>query len=55
MWGIVSEAEAAPDGTNAERLAKYNSRKDRALATFVLAIDPLLLYLLGDPEDPAAV
>ena len=44
VWGIVSETEAAPDGTNAERLAKYNSRRDRALATIVLAIDPSLLY-----------
>ena len=55
MWGIVSETEAAPDGTNAERLAKYNSRRDRALATIVLAIDPSLLYLLGDPKNTAAV
>ena len=55
VWGIVSETEAAPDGSNAERLAKYNSRKDRALATIVLAIDPSLLYLLGDPQDPAEV
>ena len=55
VWGIVSETEAAPDGSNAERLAKYNSRKDRALATIVLAIEPSLLYLLGDPQDPAEV
>ena len=55
VWGIVSETEAAPDGGNAERLAKYNSRRDQALATIVLAVDPSLLYLLGDTEDPAAV
>ena len=31
------------------------SRRDKALAIIVLAVDPSLLYLLGDPEDPAAV
>ena len=30
-------------------------RRDRALAIIVLAVDPSLLYLLGDPEDPKAV
>jgi hypothetical protein len=31
-------------------------RRDRALATIVLAVDPSLLYLIGtDPEDPAVV
>ena len=31
-------------------------RKDRALATVVLSVEPTLLYLLGpDPENPAEV
>ena len=31
-------------------------RKDCALATIVLSVEPTLLYLLGpDPEDPVAV
>ena len=31
------------------------TRSDRALAIIVLAVDPSLLYLLGDPKDPRAV
>ena len=52
LWRIVNETEAAP--TDAGQLAKYNVRKDRALATIVLAVDPKLLYIIGDPEEPAA-
>ena len=29
------------------------ARRDRALATIVLSIDPSLLYLIGDPDDPS--
>ena len=54
LWGIVS-GEEDPPGREEER-AKYSLRKDTALATIVLAIDPSLLYLLGaDPKDPKAV
>ena len=54
LWGIVS-SEEDPPGREEER-AKYSLRKDKALATIVLAIDPSLLYLLGaDPKDPKAV
>ncbi len=35
-----------------EHRAKLLNRKDRALATIVLAVEPSLLYLIGDPEDP---
>ena len=34
---------------------KYVARKDRALAIIVLSVDPSLLYLIGDPEDPITV
>ena len=53
LWRIVNGAEVAP--TEAAALAKYNIRKDRALAIIVLAVDPKFLYLLGDPEEPATV
>ena len=55
IWGITSGTESAPaDG--AEAIAKFNSRKDRALATIVLAVEPNLLYLVGaDPTDPTKV
>jgi hypothetical protein len=39
----------------AEDLAKFVARRDRALATIVLSVDPSLLYLLGDPQEPAVV
>ena len=54
LWGFVSGTEVAPEvGTEAE--AKYLARRDQALATIVLAVETSLLYLLGDPKDPAEV
>ena len=35
--------------------AKYLSRKDCALVMIVLSLEPSLLYLIGDPEDPGVV
>ena len=56
LWGIVAGTEEPPDQeADAEKYAKFVSRRDKALATIVLAVDPSLLYLIGDPEDPAAV
>ena len=56
VWGIVAGTEECPDATTeAEKHAKYMARRDRALATTVLAVEPSLLYLIGDPEDPTAV
>ena len=46
--------EAAP-GRGNDRYAKFLTRRDRALAIIVLSVEPSLLYLVGDPEDPAAV
>ncbi len=55
LWGIVNETEVAPDGAGEAR-SKFLARRDRALATIVLSIDPSLLYLIGaDPEDPVSV
>ena len=31
------------------------SRRNCALAIIVLAVEPSLLYLIGDPEDPVTV
>ena len=56
LWGIVNKTEDCPDQTTeADKYAKYMARRDRALATSVLAVDTSLLYLIGDPEDPAVV
>ena len=53
LWGIVNGSVTAP--ADASALAKFNIKKDRALATIILAVDPKLLYLVGDPEDPVEV
>ena len=55
LWSIVSGNEGAPAATEAEKLAKFEARRDKALATIVLSVDTSLLYLLGDPEDPVIV
>ena len=52
LWGIVSGTEEAPGEENADAQRKFMARRDRALAITVLAVDPSLLYLLGDPGGP---
>ena len=55
LWGIVSGTETLAHGASADVRNKFNARKDRALAVIVLAVDPSLLYLIGNSDDPAAV
>ena len=56
LWGYVNGMEVIPDSTDFDATHKYNMKRDRALATIVLAVDPSLLYLLGnEPEDPSDV
>ena len=56
VWNIVNGTEIVPDSrTEMGLLAKYLSRKDRALATIVLSLEPSLLYLIGDPDDSGVV
>ena len=55
LWSIVNGTEAAPGEEEAARHAKFVARRDRVLAMIVLSVDPTLLYLLGDPEDPVIV
>ena len=50
LWGIVAGTERCPDeSTEAEKHAKYMVQRDQALATIVLAVEPSLFYLIGDP------
>ena len=50
LWEIVAGTETAPAATEtAEVRSKFQARRDCALAMIVLAIDPALLYLIGDP------
>ena len=56
LWGIVDGTKEAPGlDSSANILAKFKTRKDRALAIIVLPIEHSLLYLLGDPQDPVQV
>ena len=55
LWDIVNGTEADP-GEEAEARTKFLARRNKALATIVLAIKPGLLYLVGtDPTDPVIV
>ena len=55
LWGIVhmSGTETAPEG--AAELAEFQIKKDKALASLVLAIALSFLYLLSEPQDPKTV
>ena len=51
----MNGSERAPIDEEADHLAKFVARRDQALATIVLTVEPSLLYLIGDPEDPVVV
>ena len=55
LWSFVDGTEIVPPQAEAERYSKYVAKKNRALAIVVLSIEPSLLYLLGDPQDPVVV
>ena len=55
LWNIVNGTETLPEGAGADRRAKFEGRRDRALALIVLSVEPSLLYLIGEPEDPVVV
>ena len=52
-WGIMNRTETAPE--NAEGRKKFITRRENALALIGLTIDPSLLYLIGDKDDPCKV
>ena len=55
LWDIVNGTETAPDEGEADCCSKFLARQDRALATIVLAVEPSLFYLIGNPENPVVV
>ena len=55
LWAIVDGSETPPPENESDKYRKFVGRRDRALALIVLSIEPLLLYLIGDPEDPIKV
>ncbi|KAK3895615.1 hypothetical protein Pcinc_000538 [Petrolisthes cinctipes] len=55
VWSLVNGTEPIPDPTDTNKYSKYVLKKNKALAIVVLSVDPKLLYLLGEPEDPKEV
>ena len=55
LWGIVNESERPLKENQADKYAKFVARRDCVLAIIVLAIDPSLLYLLSDSNNPVTV
>ena len=55
VWSIVNGTETAPTDVRSDAYAKFSGCKNHELATVVLSIDPTLLYLVGDPNDPVVV
>ena len=47
--------EQLPDPEDRNQYSKFVSRRDNALATISLSVNPSLLYLIGDPEDSVVV
>ena len=54
LWKIVQGREVAPGKAEAG-YAKFVGQSDWALAIVVLSIDPSLLYLIGESNDPVQV
>ena len=48
LWGVVDVTDSDPGTGNGEARRRYLSRRDHALATIVLSMEPSLLYLIGD-------
>ncbi|KAK3880875.1 hypothetical protein Pcinc_014673 [Petrolisthes cinctipes] len=55
VWSLVNGTEPIPDPTDTNKYSNYVLKKNKALAIVVLSVDPKLLYLLGEPEDPKEV
>ena len=55
LWSLVDGTEVVPPQAEVEKYAKYVAKKNKALEIVVLSIEPSLLYLLGDPQDPVIV
>ena len=52
LWGIVNGTETAPE-QGADGYPRLITRRDCALATVVLSVDPSLLF--GDPTEPVTI
>ena len=54
-WSVGDCEEAPYPETDGEKHTKFVSRCDHALALIVLLVEPSLLYLISDPENPVEV
>ena len=50
-WEFVNGSEECPQQADRDAYKKYCKRRDRALATIVLTLDPELLYLAENIDD----
>ena len=56
LWGIVNGTESISEDASNDEKNKFALKRDKALATIVLSVDPTLLYILGpEPNDPSKV
>ncbi|KAJ8030725.1 hypothetical protein HOLleu_27212 [Holothuria leucospilota] len=55
LWSIVNGTETTPQQDETQSYNKFIARRDQALAIIVLSIEPSLLHLIGDPNDPVVV
>jgi len=55
LMSVVDGSESPPDPSQPAAIEKYKRRKAKALANIVLAVEPKLLYHLGDPKEPDEV
>lgn len=55
LLGIMNGTDCASPESEAEKYKMFVANTDRALVIIVLSVEPSLLHLLGDPEDPAVV
>lgn len=46
LWSFVNGSERAPEAEDGDRHTKFMARRDSALTTIVLSLDPSLLYLI---------
>ena len=53
LWKIVDGTEVAPEGRDAR--TKFETRRDKALGTLMLLLDPSLLYLVEGLDNPSEV
>ena len=55
-WELINGTEVGPDpDREADKYVNFTTRRDRELATIVLAVDVCLLYFIGNLVDATVV